>query len=178
VGGARLAGNSTYVGAVVKWNARVARRRQLRRAKVRLCLASTRSRRRLAIAIARASVDVSKRQVHDENSSARSAMLKRRFVSDSSRQNSALAVRRRMVCCVPVHHMEQVRTSLKGAHHARRSLMEHPTGNMTKEMAFKFEIDNKVDMRLVAEIRECPLVGQVLERPTLDCLDRDLFRSV
>ncbi len=46
----------------------------------------------------------------------------------------------------PLHHVKQVRTRLKRAHHPSCSLIEHPVGNMVKKMALELKVDNEINM--------------------------------
>jgi len=58
-----------------------------------------------------------------------------------------------------LHRVKQVRASLECTHHTGCGLMEHPVGDMIKQMALELKIDNKVDVSLVRNRRECPVIG-------------------
>jgi len=78
---------------------------------------------------------------------------------------------------MPVHRMEQMHARLECAHHASSGLLEHAVGNVIEQVAFEFKVDAEVDMRPVTNSRECPAIGEMLERP-VDTVDQNLSGPV
>src|SRR5271157_4284087 len=78
---------------------------------------------------------------------------------------------------MPPHHMEQVHARLERTHHASYGLVEHPIGNMIKQMTLELKVDDEVNVSLVPNRRERPRVCQVLQRP-FDGAHQHLSRSV
>ena len=64
----------------------------------------------------------------------------------------------------PAHHMQQVDARLERTHHTSCRLMEHPVGNMIKQMTLELKIDDEVNLSLVSNWRERPCVCQMLQR--------------
>ena len=58
--------------------------------------------------------------------------------------------------------VKQVRTSLECAHHASCSLIEHPVGDMVKQMALELEVDDEIDKSPASNRREGPCVSEML----------------
>ena len=77
----------------------------------------------------------------------------------------------------PPHHMDQVHARLERTHHPGCRLVEHPIGNMIEQMALELKVDDEVDVGLVANRRERPCVGQMLQR-TFDGAHQHLPRPV
>ena len=46
----------------------------------------------------------------------------------------------------PPHHVHQVHARRERTHHAGRGLMEHPVGNMIKQMTFELKVDDEVNV--------------------------------
>ncbi|HME27083.1 MAG TPA: hypothetical protein VKI44_38145 [Acetobacteraceae bacterium] len=73
--------------------------------------------------------------------------------------------------------MDQVNARLERAHHPRCSLVEHPNGDVIKQMTLELKVYDEVNVGSVPDRRECPRVRQVLERP-FDGAHVHLSRSV
>src|SRR5271166_5266603 len=78
---------------------------------------------------------------------------------------------------MPPHHMEQVHARLERTHHASYGLVEHPIGNMIKQMTLELKVDDEVNVSLVPNRRERPRVRQVVQRP-FEGAHQHLSRSV
>src|SRR5271165_788163 len=61
-----------------------------------------------------------------------------------------------MLRCMPAHHMAQVSARLERAHHPRRDVVEHLSGDMIKQMTLELKVDDEVYVSLVPDGRECP----------------------
>ena len=44
------------------------------------------------------------------------------------------------------HHVDQVYARRERTHHARGGLVEHPIGNMIKQMTFELEVDDQINL--------------------------------
>src|SRR5262245_18574632 len=75
------------------------------------------------------------------------------------------------------HQRYQVQARFKCTHHARRRLMEHAVLHMVEQVTLELEIDDEIDLGLLADRREGPGVCQVLQR-SLSRADHDLPRSI
>ena len=65
---------------------------------------------------------------------------------------------------VPPHHMDQMHARRERTHHAGCRLVEHPIGNMIKQMTLELKVYDEVNVSLVSNRRERPCVGQMLQR--------------
>src|SRR5271166_942014 len=83
-----------------------------------------------------------------------------------------------MLRCTPPHHMDQVNARLECAHHPSCGLVEHPSGDMIKQMTLELKVNEEVYVCLVIGLRECPRVRQVLQRPSFDGAHQHLSRSI
>ena len=68
-----------------------------------------------------------------------------------------------MLCGMPPHHMEQVDARFESTHHTGCRLVEHPIGNMIKQMSLELKVDDEINECPVPNRRECPSVGQELQ---------------
>lgn len=84
---------------------------------------------------------------------------------------------RRMLRRTLPHQVEEVHARLKRAQRARCSLLEHPVGNVVKQMTLELEVDHEVDVSLVPNRRKRPHVCEVLQR-SIDGVHSYLSRTI
>jgi hypothetical protein len=64
-----------------------------------------------------------------------------------------------------LHHVKQMNTRLECAYHAGRGLVKHSVGHVVQQVLLELKINHKVDAGVAADWRECPRIGEMLQRP-------------
>src|ERR1700693_4300895 len=89
--------------------------------------------------------------------------------------------RLRVLRRAPLHHVKQMNPRLECAHHAGCGLVKHSVCHVVQQVLLELKINHEVDAGVAPDWRECPRIGEMLQRPlggTHQKLSRPLQRNL